>query len=56
MIRSLDPMVDAATEEAVIAWRLFRRYRVELASACRGLIQAVDRLGRLRQVKTGGIR
>ena len=55
-LRRLDPVADAATEEAVLAWRLFRRYRIELASACRGLIQAVDRLGRLRQAKTGGSR
>jgi hypothetical protein len=55
-LRRLEPVVDAATEEAVNAWRLFRRYRVELISACRGLVRAVDRLGRLRQEKTGGSR
>lgn len=55
-LRRLDPVGDAAAEEAVLAWRQFRRYRVELASACRGLIQAVDRLGRLRQAKPGGSR
>ncbi len=56
VIRRLEPAGDTATEEAVLAWRLFRRYRVELAGACRGLMQAVDRLGRLRQAKTGGSR
>jgi len=55
-LRRLDPVGDAATEEAVLAWRQFRRYRIELASACRGLIQAVDRMGRLRQAKPGGSR
>lgn len=55
-LRRLDPVGDAATEEAVLAWRRFRRYRAGLASACRGLIQAVDRLGQLRQTKTGGSR
>lgn len=54
VIRKLDPAVDAATGEAVLAWRLFRRYRTELARSCRGLMEAVDRLGRLRQAKTGG--
>ena len=54
VIRKLDPAVDTATGEAVLAWRLFRRYRIELARSCRGLIAAVDRLGRLRQAKTGG--
>jgi len=56
MIRRLDPVGDAAIEEAVNAWRLFRRYRVDLVDAYRGLMRAVDRLGRLRQAKTGGNR
>ena len=56
VIRKLDPAADAATGEAVLAWRLFRRYRIELARSCRGLIQAVDRLGRLRRAKIGGRR
>lgn len=54
VIRKLDTTADAATGEAVLAWRLFRRYRIELARSCRGLIAAVDRLGLLRQAKTGG--
>lgn len=54
VLRKLDPAADAATGEAVLAWRLFRRYRIELACACRGLIAAVDRLGLLRRAKTGG--
>lgn len=54
VIRKLDPAVDTATGEAVLAWRLFRRYRVELARSCRGLIAAVDRLSLLRQAKTRG--
>ena len=56
VVRSLDPVGDAATEEAVVAWRLFRRQRHELVEACRALIQAVDRLGRLRQAKPGELR
>lgn len=54
VIRKLDTAADAATGEAVLAWRLFRRYRIELARSCRGLIAAVDRMGLLRQAKTGG--
>lgn len=50
-VRVLDPMEDAATENAVDAWRQFRRCRGELIDACQGLVQAVDRLGRLREVK-----
>lgn len=51
--RCLDPVEDAATEEAVVAWRLFRRRRHELAQACRVLLDGVDRLGRLRQIGAG---
>lgn len=56
VVRCLDPVGDTATEEAVIAWRLFRRQRHELVEACRALVQAVDRLGRLRQAKPGRLR
>lgn len=49
VVRCLDPIEGAATEEAVVAWRLFRRQRRELQEACRGLIAAVDHLGRMRQ-------
>lgn len=56
VVRCLDPVEDTATEEAVIAWRLFRRQRRELVEACRALFKAVDRLGRLRQAKPGRLR
>ena len=56
VVRCLDPIGDAATEEAVVAWRLFRRQRHKLVEACQALVQAVDRLGRLRQAKPGGLR
>lgn len=56
VVRCLDPVGDAATEEAVVAWRLFRRRRHELAETCRALLRTVDRLGRLRQAKPGGLR
>lgn len=53
VVRCLDPVEDGSIEEAVVAWRLFRRRRHELVEACRSLVQAVDRLGRLRQTKPG---
>ncbi|MFH1725761.1 MAG: DUF6788 family protein [Elusimicrobiota bacterium] len=56
VVRCLDPVGDAATEEAVVAWRLFRHQRHQLVEACRNLVQMVDRLGRLRQAKPGGLR
>jgi hypothetical protein len=56
VVRCLDPVGEEASEEAVVAWRLFRRQRHELVKACRGLIQAVDGLGRLRQAKSRGLR
>lgn len=55
VVRCLDPVGDAATEEAVVAWRLFRHRRRDLAETCRALLQAVDRLGRSRQAKLGGL-
>lgn len=56
VVRCLDPVGDAATEEAVVAWRLFRRRRHELAETCRALLRTIDRLGRLRQDRPGGLR
>ena len=55
-LRALDPVDDAPIEDGVAAWRSFRRCRGELMSACRDLVEAVDRLGRMRQVKPGGLR
>lgn len=55
-LRTLDPADDAQIEEGVAAWRNFRRYRGELSSAYRGLLETVDRLGRMRQVKHRGLR
>lgn len=55
-IRRLDASVDSATGEAVLAWRLFRRHRAELARACRNLLRAVDGLAALRMAKSGGRR
>jgi hypothetical protein len=52
-VSRLDSVGDAAIEEAVLAWRLFRRQRRELAETCRALVQGVDRLGCLRQAKAG---
>lgn len=46
-VRGLDPATDAAVEQAVAAWHGFRRQRGELVAACRGLLQAVDRLAGL---------
>lgn len=47
-VRGLVPEQDTAVEQAVAAWHGFRRQRGELAAACRGLLQAVDRLADLR--------
>lgn len=47
-VRGLDPAADAAVEQAVAAWRGFRRQRSELVAACRDLLLAVDRLAMLR--------
>lgn len=55
-MRALDPIKGASIEDGVAAWRGFRRDRVELAGACRGLLQAVDRLGRRRRVQPAAIR
>lgn len=55
-LRALDPIEGASIEDGVAAWRGFRRDRVELAGACRGLLQAVDRLGRMRRVQPAAIR
>lgn len=54
-LRALDVVEDAAVEDGVRAWRSFRRDRRELGSACRGLIEAVERLGRLRRVRPAGM-
>lgn len=54
-VRCLDPVEDTATEEAVIAWRLFRRRRHEMVETCQALLRAVDRLGHLRQAMPGGL-
>lgn len=54
VVRCLDPVEDMATEEAVIAWRLFRRRRHELVETCQALLRAVDRLGHMRQARPGG--
>jgi hypothetical protein len=50
VVRGLDAVGDAAIEEAVVSWRLFRRHRGELALVCRSLLEAVDRLGRQREI------
>ena len=55
-LRALDPIEDASIENGVAAWRSFRRERVELAGACRGLLQTVDRLGRMRRVPPAELR
>lgn len=55
-LRALDPIDDAPIEEGVAAWRMFRRHRRELTEACRGLIEAVDRLGRMRRAQPRGLR
>lgn len=55
-LRVLDPVEDAPIEDGVSAWRSFRRDRRELGCACRELIEAVDRLGRMRRVRPAGIR
>ena len=55
-LRALDVVEDTALEDGVRAWRGFRRDRCELGSACRGLIKAVDRLGRMRQLRSTGMR
>jgi hypothetical protein len=47
-VRALDPMEDEPIEDGVAAWRGFRRDRQELGSACRELLETVDRLGRAR--------
>lgn len=52
-VRCLDPVEDTASEEAVIAWRLFRRRRRELAETCQALLREVDCLGRMRQARLG---
>lgn len=52
----LDPIADAAVEEAVAAWHGFRRQRGELAAACRDLLRAVDRLAGLRVARDGCVR
>jgi hypothetical protein len=54
VIRRLGASVDSVTGEAVLAWRLFRRNRAELARACRCLLRAVDGLAALRMAKSGG--
>lgn len=51
VLRILDPMEDASIEEGVASWRNFRRERRELKGACRDMIEAVDRLGRMRQMR-----
>lgn len=55
-VRGLDPAADAAIEEGVAAWHGFRRQRGELATACRGLLRAVDRLAALRLARAGAAR
>jgi len=55
-VRGLDPTADAAVEQAVAAWHGFRRQRVELVAACRGLLMVVDRLAGLRAARVGGAR
>lgn len=55
-VRGLDPAADAGIEEAVTAWRGFRRQRGELAAACQGLLRAVDRLAALRSARAGDAR
>lgn len=55
VVRCLDPISDAAMEEAVVAGRLFRRRRRDLAKACQDLLKTVDRLARLRQGSAGGL-
>lgn len=52
-VRGLDPVADAAVEQAVAAWHGFRRQRGELVAACRGLLQVVDRLAGLRVARAG---
>lgn len=52
-LRVLDPVEDVPIEDGVSAWRSFRRDRRELGGACRELIEAVDRLGRMRRVRPG---
>lgn len=54
-VRCLDPVEDTATEEAVVAWRLFRRRRRELVETCQALLREVDRLGRMRQARHRGL-
>ena len=56
VVRCLDAVEDTATEEAALAWRLFRRRRHDLAATCRALLRTVDRLGRLRQATPEGLR
>lgn len=55
-LRAIDPVAGGSIEEGVAAWRAFRRDRMELAESCRGLLAAVERLGRMRQVLPAGIR
>lgn len=55
-VRILDPAEDAPIEDGVNAWRGFQRDRRELGNACRDLLEAVGRLGRMRQVSPGGLR
>ena len=55
-LRALDPIEDAPIEDGVAAWRGFRRERRELGSACRELLETVDRLGRARRREPSGLR
>jgi len=50
-VRQLKPVEDAATEEAVLAWRRFQEDRRALSHMCQALVETVKRLGRVRSVE-----